>query len=378
MPDMSADFSTRNLAVGYKQRILIQGIDLALVPGKILTLIGPNGAGKSTILKTITKQLEPIRGTVFIGETPIQNISNREFAKKTAVVLTERIHSELMSCSDVVAMGRYPYTDMFGRLTAHDKEIVRKSLDRVYALDLADRDFSTLSDGQRQRILLARAICQEPEIIVLDEPTAFLDIHYKIELLDILRKMAREQGTTVIMSLHEVDLAMKISDEILCLDGEKITAYGTPEQIFSEHVIEKLYNISSGSYNSLFGSIELPKPAGEPLVFVLAGNGKGTAHYRALQKRGIPFAAGILFENDVDCQTADALSDRVIKNPAFEPISEETLAQAKKLLLRCSFVLDAGTEIHTLNRANRELLDFALAKGIPVCRNIEEIIGHES
>ena len=378
MNEMSAHFSTQNLAVGYKQKILIGGIDLTLSPGKILTLIGPNGAGKSTILKTITRQLKPIRGTVFIGETPIQGISNRDFAKKTAVVLTERVHPELMSCADVVAMGRYPYTDMFGKLTVHDKEVVRKSLEQVHALDLAGRDFSTLSDGQRQRILLARAICQEPEIIVLDEPTAYLDIHYKIELLDILRKMAREQGTTVIMSLHEVDLAMKISDEILCLDGEKITAYGTPETIFSEHAVEKLYNISSGSYNSLFGSIELPKPVGEPLVFVLAGNGKGTALFRALQKKGIPFAAGILFENDVDCQTADALSERVIKNPAFEPVSEETLAKAKELLLRCSFVLDAGTEIRTLNRANAELLEYARAKGIPVCSDIEEITGHEA
>ena len=375
---MSTHFSTQNLAVGYKQKILIGGISLTLSPGKILTLIGPNGAGKSTILKTITRQLEPIRGTVFIGEAPIQDISNRDFAKKTAVVLTERVHPELMSCADVVAMGRYPYTDMFGRLTVHDKEVVRRSLEQVHALDLADRDFSTLSDGQRQRILLARAICQEPEIIVLDEPTAYLDIHYKIELLDILRKMAREQGTTVIMSLHEVDLAMKISDEILCLDGEKITAYGTPETIFSEHAVEKLYNISSGSYNSLFGSIELPKPEGEPLVFVLAGNGKGTALFRALQKKGIPFAAGILFENDVDCQTADALSKRVIKNPAFEPVSEETLAKAKELLLRCSFVLDAGTEIRTLNRANAELLEYARANGIPVCSDIEEITGHEA
>ena len=378
MNEMSAHFSTQNLAVGYKQKILIGGIDLTLSPGKILTLIGPNGAGKSTILKTITRQLKPIRGTVFIGETPIQGISNRDFAKKTAVVLTERVHPELMSCADVVAMGRYPYTDMFGKLTVHDKEVVRKSLEQVHALDLAGRDFSTLSDGQRQRILLARAICQEPEIIVLDEPTAYLDIHYKIELLDILRKMAREQGTTVIMSLHEVDLAMKISDEILCLDGEKITAYGTPETIFSEHAVEKLYNISSGSYNSLFGSIELPKPVGEPLVFVLAGNGKGTALFRALQKKGIPFAAGILFKNDVDCQTADALSERVIKNPAFEPVSEETMAKAKELLLRCSFVLDAGTEIRTLNRANAELLEYARAKGIPVCSDIEEITGHEA
>ena len=364
--------SARGLAVGYNRNILLQGIDIRLEQGKILTLIGPNGAGKSTILKTITRQLAPLGGKVFIGERALDEISGKELAKKAAVVLTERVNPELMSCAEVVAMGRYPYTDMFGKLSEHDKAVIGASLKRVHAEDIADQDFSTLSDGQRQRIMLARAICQEPEIIVLDEPTAFLDIRYKIELLDILRTMARDQGTTVIMSLHEVDLAMKISDEVLCLDGEKITAYGTPEEILSSNTIEKLYSIRFGSYNYLFGSVELPKPGGEPKVFILAGNGKGTAFFRALQKKGIPFAAGILFENDVDCQTADVLSDHVIKNPAFEPVSAEIFAKAKELLCRCGAVLDTETTPGTLNRANVELLTFAKSSGIPVYRDIPE------
>ena len=374
---MTGMLSTRDLAVGYNRNILLQGINIRLDRGKILTLIGPNGAGKSTILKTITRQLTPLGGKVFIGERALNEISGRELAKQTAVVLTERIHPELMSCAEVVAMGRYPYTDMFGKLSDHDKDIIKASLKRVHAEEIAYQDFSTLSDGQRQRIMLARAICQEPEIIVLDEPTAFLDIRYKIELLDILRTMARDQGTTVIMSLHEVDLAMKISDELLCLDGEKIAAYGTPEEILSANVIEKLYNIHSGSYNYLFGSVELPKPAGEPKVFVLAGNGRGTPFFRALQKKGIPFAAGILFENDVDCQTADVLSDHVIKSPAFEPADDSVISQAKELLLCCGSVLDTGTKTGTLNQANAELKSFAERNNIPVCRNIGELFSDE-
>ncbi len=369
---MTGMLSTQNLAVGYNRHILLQGIDISLDRGKILTLIGPNGAGKSTILKTITRQIAPLGGKVFIGERSLGEISGKELAKQTAVVLTDRVHPELMSCAEVVAMGRYPYTDMFGKLSDHDKAVIKASLERVHAEDIADQDFSTLSDGQRQRIMLARAICQEPEIIVLDEPTAFLDIRYKIELLDILRTMARDRGTTVIMSLHEVDLAMKISDELLCLDGEKIAAYGTPEEILSSNAIEKLYNIRSGSYNYLFGSVELPKPDGDPKVFVLAGNGRGTPFFRALQKKGIPFAAGILFENDVDCQTADVLSGHAITNPAFEPVSETVLAEAKELLLRCGAVLDAETPNGKRNPANMELLDFAQESGIPVYRKIPE------
>ena len=371
---MSDILRTQDLSIGYNRQILLQGINIRLERGKILSLIGPNGAGKSTLLKTITRQLSPIKGRIYVGGLSLSDISGKTFARQTAVVLTERVNPELMTCAEVVAMGRYPYTDMFGKLTEHDKSVVIDSLKRVNGLDLADQEFSTLSDGQKQRILLARAICQEPEIIVLDEPTAYLDIRYKIELLDILRTMAREQGTTVIMSLHEIDLAMKISDELLCLDGEKIVSYGTPEEVMNSGAIEKLYNIQAGSYSLLFGSVELPKPAGVPRVFVLAGNGKGTPLFRELQKKGIPFAAGVLFENDVDCQTAEALSDHVIKAPAFEPVSAEILEWAKELLLRCDFLLDAGTEIGTLNRANGDLINFAKSNHIPVIHDLKGMV----
>ena len=363
---MNTAFSTRDLSVGYNRKVLIQGINIDLAPGKILTLIGPNGAGKSTILKTITRQLEPLSGSVYFGERSLRDISGKEFAKQTAVVLTERVHPEMMTCAEVVAMGRYPYTNLFGRLTEEDKAAVQSSLERVHALDLAGQDFSTLSDGQRQRIMLARAICQEPEIIVLDEPTAYLDIRYKIELLSILRDMAREQKTTVIMSLHEIDLAMKVCDDLLLLDGERICAYGTPDELITSNGIEELFAIHSGSYNLLFGSVELQKPEGMPKVFVVAGNGKGTPFFRALQKRGTPFAAGILFENDVDCQTAEMLSDHVIKAPAFEPITDNQISSAIKMINGCQYVLDAGAPSGTLNRANRELILYAQKIGIPV------------
>lgn len=370
---MAADFRTQELAVGYNRQFLIQGINIHPKPGKILTLIGPNGAGKSTILKTITRQLEAIHGLMFIGNRPLNDIPMKEFAKQTAVVLTERIQPELMTCAEVVAMGRYPYTNMFGSLSREDKKIVSESLERVHALELADQDFSTLSDGQRQRIMLARAICQDPEILVLDEPTAFLDIRYKIEILDILQKMAREQGTTVIMSLHEIDLAMKISDELLCLDGERIAAYGPTDEVMTLQNVEDLFEIKSGSYNLLFGSVELPKPVGNPSVFVVCGNGKGTPYFRALQKQGTPFAAGILYENDIDCQTADVLSNLVIKAPAFEPISEELILKAQQVILTCRYVLNAGGAIGTFNNANRELIEFAKKNNIPVLTELQRI-----
>ena len=359
-------FHTKDLAVGYNGHALIHDINIQVEKGKILTLIGPNGSGKSTILKSITRHLSKICGQVYIDRQEIYAWSARELARQVAVVLTDRIHPELMTCEEVVAMGRYPYTNALGKLTPHDKEIVAQAMERVHALDLAERDFSTLSDGQRQRIMLARAICQEPEIIVLDEPTAYLDIRHKIELLDILREMAHEKGITVIMSLHEIDLATKISDYLLCVKGETISAFGPPEDILAEGGIDRLYDIQHGSYNLLFGSVELTKPAGEPQVFVVGGGGMGVECYRALQKRQIPFAAGILFANDVDYQVAWELSDHVVVAPAFEPMTEEHYRQAAEMMCCCQYVMDAGTPIGTLNSMNGRLLTLAKEKGIPV------------
>ena len=359
-------FHTQDLSVGYDGRALIHDINIQVEKGKIVALIGPNGAGKSTILKSITRHLAKICGQVYIDRQEIYAWSARELAKRVAVVLTDRIHPELMTCGEVVAMGRYPYTNALGHLTARDREIVAQAMERVHALDLAEQDFTTLSDGQRQRIMLARALCQEPEVLILDEPTAYLDIRHKIELLDILREMAHERGITVIMSLHEIDLATKISDYLLCVKGDTIEAFGPPEDILAEGVIERLYDIQRGSYNLLFGSVELAKPRGEPQVFVVGGGGQGVACYRALQKRQLPFAAGILFDNDVDCQVARELSDHVVTAPAFEPMTEEHYRRAADLLLRCACVIDAGTPVGTLNRMNGRLLALAREKGMPL------------
>ncbi|MBQ2888271.1 MAG: ABC transporter ATP-binding protein [Firmicutes bacterium] len=362
-------FKTENLAVGYGGNILIHDINVKLEKGKILTLIGPNGAGKSTILKSITRQLETIRGTVYINAQEVALWSPKDMAKQVAVVLTDRIRPELMTCVEVVAMGRYPYTNLFGKLTDKDIEAVHEALERVHALDLAEQDFATLSDGQRQRIMLARAICQEPEIIVLDEPTAYLDIRHKIELLDILREMSQKKHITVIMSLHEIDLAMKISDYLLCVKGDTIEAFGPPDVILKSHTIEHLYGLDNGSYNLLFGSVELAKPQGPPKVFVVAGGGYGIPCYRALQKQEVPFATGILFENDVDCQVAKELSDHVIVAPAFETITEAQFREASEILLKCDVVIDAGTPVGTFNQLNSRLLQLAEAKKIPVHHN---------
>lgn len=316
--------STENLAAGYDGKAWIREISIHASRGEIVTLIGPNGAGKSTILKSIAGQLKPVGGVVSLDGRPREQWPKTEIARRMAVMMTERTQPELMTCFDVAAMGRYPHTGRFGTLSEADRKVVWHALDMVHAKELADRDFSRISDGQRQRILLARAICQQPQIILLDEPTSFLDIRHKMELLTILKTLVREKQVAVLMSMHELDLAQKVSDYIVCVGENKIWKCGTPEEIFTETCMEELFGIPGGSYCAEYGSVELPAAAGTPEVFVIGGNGSGIPVYRQLQRQGIPFAAGVLHENDLDYPVAKALAVQVVSEQPYEVIREET------------------------------------------------------
>ena len=352
-------FQTSQLTVGYDGKPLIRDITIGIARGEIVTLIGPNGAGKSTILKSITRQLKAIGGTVALDGQNLSGLSHKELATQMAVVLTQRMKPELMTCRDIVATGRYPYTGRLGLLTKQDEEKVSEAMETVHALELSHRDFNAVSDGQRQRILLARAICQEPEIIILDEPTSYLDIRHKLELLSILRSMAKEKGITVIMSLHEIDLAQKISDKIICVKGDTIGSYGTPEEVFDEEKIRQLYNITEGFFDPCFGSIELPRPRGNPEILVLSACGSGIPVYRRLQMGNIPFCAGILYTNDLDYRLARLLASEIITERPFHEISDAAFDRAMEKVHTCRRVLDAGCEIGPCNRRMQEILDAA-------------------
>lgn len=354
---------TEQMTVGYDGKPLIRDIELRLKRGEILTLIGPNGAGKSTILKSIIRQLKLVGGTVFLEGEQMQRMPGKELAKRLGVVMTERIRPELMTCEDIVATGRYPYTGTLGILSSLDREKVREAMELVHALEFKDSDFTSISDGQRQRILLARAICQEPEIIVLDEPTSFLDIRHKLELLTILKHMVRKKKTAVLMSLHELDLAQKISDHVICVNGDQIEKYGAPEEIFTSEYIHHLYGITAGSYNAAFGCMEMEPALGNPRVFVIGGNGKGIPIYRKLQRAGIPFAAGVLHKNDMDYQVARVLAAEVAAEEAFEEIREETCQKARILMEGCSQVICCVDTFGPLNQKNKELMELAEKSG---------------
>ena len=357
-------FYTEDLQVGYGGKQILNPVRIGIKKGEILTLVGPNGAGKSTILKSVAAQLPPLGGAVYLDGADLLGMKGTERARRMAVMFTEKVHAEWMTCRDVVAAGRYPYTGRFGVLSEEDWKAVDEAMEAVQVSELRERDFQTLSDGQRQRVMLARALCQEPELLLLDEPTSYLDIKYKLEFLSVLQELQKKKGLTVILSLHELELAARVSDRILCVDGAFVEQVGTPEEIFRPGHLSKLFQITQGSFEEESQEMELAAVKGTPEVFVIAGNGSGRNTFRRLQREGIPFAAGLLWENDLDYPAARALSSQLFSAPAFEPIPEELLEQAMRCMDGCRKVICCRESFGTLEDAQKRLLAYAKARGL--------------
>ena len=356
-------FKTEQMSVGYQGKPLIQDIEIGIHKGEIVTLIGPNGSGKSTILKSIAKQLKLIQGVVCLDKKELNHMSGLELSQKMAVVFTEKMKTELMTCEDVVATGRYPYTGHFGILSNEDRDAVREAMELVHVSEIRHQDFTKVSDGQKQRVMLARAICQEPEIIILDEPTSFLDVKYKLEFLSVLQELRMKKSLTVIMSIHELELAERVSDRILCINGAYVDRFGKPEEVFQAGYMKSLFGIETGSFDEESGSMELAPASGKADIFVIAGGGSGRSIYRKLQRQRKAFITGIIYENDLDFPAARALSAELIVAKAFEPVDQVTLERAQKAIDSCSKVICCRKEFGSMETANKELLAYAYKSG---------------
>ncbi|MDD2212124.1 MAG: ABC transporter ATP-binding protein [Desulfitobacteriaceae bacterium] len=352
---------TRKLAVGYGGRTVVGDINLAALKGQLICLLGPNGSGKSTIIRSLAGLLAPVGGSVFLKGQPLHRIESKELSRMMALVLTERLSPGLITVFDVAAMGRYPHTDFFGRFSEEDKRKTREALCLVNAENLAERYFTELSDGEKQKVLIARALVQEPEVIILDEPTSHLDVKHRLEVMKILRQLTKEKGITVILSLHEIDLALKSCELALLVKNGKILAYGTPEEILSEETVADLYGIDSAHFSNCLGGIEL-KNSGGASSFVLAGAGSGAPLYRLLNKHGFSIMTGVIHENDIDYHVGTAIRAAVISEKPFEEIRKSALNKAVSLSAQADCIIDAGFPAGTLNKLNVDLARRLLAQ----------------
>ena len=242
-----------DLSAGYGGRAVLRGVRFSAEPGEIVTLIGPNGSGKSTLLKALSGQLPVLSGRILVDGADAHGMNRNAFARAVSAMLTDRPETDMMTCRDVVETGRYPYTGAFGILGGEDREAVREAMELTDTDKLANRPFSALSDGQRQRVLLARAVCREPRVLLLDEPTSFLDLHYKYTFLELLDRLRREKKPAVVMSLHEPELARAVSDRILLLkDGEPV-GYGAPGALLTRDNLIRRFDLTDALWDKYHG-----------------------------------------------------------------------------------------------------------------------------
>ncbi len=243
------------LCAGYHKKIIVRDVSLEIGKGEIISLIGPNGGGKSTLLKSISGELKSHGGTVYIGEKNIKDISLKELATIMSIVNTDRVKPEHMTAMDVVISGRLPYSDGFGVFSDSDYAAADNACRLMKITEISNKPFGDLSDGQKQRVLIARAICQDPEYLIMDEPTSYLDIRYRLELMDVVRSLSVD-GVTIIMSLHELELALQISDRVLLVSDDGSVICKEPSEVLRNNLIRDLYRMSDDMYERVKRQLE--------------------------------------------------------------------------------------------------------------------------
>jgi iron complex transport system ATP-binding protein len=248
---MTPALQTRDLAVGYrKQPPVLSNINIQIAPGEVVALLGANGIGKSTLMRTLARMQPSLSGSVEINGTDIQRLSQYELARHVAVVLTERVAVGAMPAYQMVELGRYPHVNWSGLLSDKDRDIVRNSIAAVGAQHLAHRDLNELSDGERQRIMIARALAQQPSVLLLDEPAAFLDVSARVETVAMLRQLARAEGVAVLLSSHDLELSLRTADTIWLLDSHLRMHVGAPEDLLADGSIGAAFSGPGVTFSS--------------------------------------------------------------------------------------------------------------------------------
>jgi iron complex transport system ATP-binding protein len=242
---MTHHLSARQLTVGYADRLVLQDLDLRISPNRITAIVGANGCGKSTLLRALGRLLSPREGEVLLDGVSLSSQPSRQVARVLGLLPQSPIAPEGIAVTDLVGRGRHPHQSLLGGWSSHDYDAVAAALAATHTVDLAERAVDELSGGQRQRVWIAMALAQETDILLLDEPTTFLDIAHQIEVLDLLVDLNRERGTTIVMVLHDLNLAARYADEIIAMKDGRIHAIGAPQAIISRQLVDAVFGIDS-------------------------------------------------------------------------------------------------------------------------------------
>ena len=234
---------TKDLHIGYKDKAILPPINVSLDEGNLIALIGPNGAGKSTLFKTLTAYIKPISGSIELMGKELSDYSSKEKAMLIGLVLTERPDDMFLKVYDVVASGRCPYTNFFGKIEKEDENIIQESLDIVGINHLKDRYFNTLSDGEKQKVMIAKTLAQNTPIIFMDEPTAFIDYPSKIELFSLMKMLSKERNKTIIFSSHDLELLLRYTDDIWMISKGKELVSAKKDDLLESGILKEYFNL---------------------------------------------------------------------------------------------------------------------------------------
>lgn len=237
--------SAESLSLAYGDRVIVDGLDLTIPSGAITAIVGANGCGKSTLLRALARLISPRSGQVILDGKALHGRPTKEIARTLGLLPQSPVAPEGIAVADLVGRGRHPHQRMLARFTAHDYDVVARSLAATGITEFADRSVDELSGGQRQRVWIAMALAQETDILLLDEPTTFLDLTHQIEVLDLLTDLNREQGTTIVMVLHDINLAARYADHLFALRDGRVVTGGRPAEVLTSELIRDVFELEA-------------------------------------------------------------------------------------------------------------------------------------
>ena len=364
--------SVRALSFSFGETQVLKNINLEVQPGEYFGIMGPNGSGKTTLLRCITRYLPIEDGMIAVGGRPFEDFSAEAIARTFAVVPQNSATDFPFRVFDIVMMGRIPHAgSRLSGETKDDVEIVRQALERTDALRFSSRVFSELSGGEKQRVIIARAIAQKPKVLLLDEPTVYLDISGQIETMDLIKKLNREEGITVVAVLHDVNLAARYCDRIALLSGGTLEASGAPSDVLTPETIRSVYGIDvlvrkDPMTEAVF---VMPRPAAPSIrrhgtrAHVISGGGTGGRLMKFLHDQGFSVSTGVVNVLDDDYVIANDLHIPVVAEIPFSQISDDAHAENVRLIGESALVIVSSFPVGPGNFKNLEAAKAALSLG---------------